>query len=108
MRKLRFIRELFSTGDEVIETELRNIKDEQDVEFHDLLIARVLVDNVDYRDHVVAATGQDKEKALLRLSGSKVVIKLFLQDDMVTFSVVSVEEGKATPNDAMDEGRDNA
>lgn len=105
MRKLRFIRELFLKGDEVIETELRNIKDEQDVDFHDLLVARILVDNVDYRDHVVAATGQDKENALLRLNGSKVMIKLFMQDGLLTFSVVSVQEGAATPNEAKNESR---
>lgn len=105
MRKLHLIRELFKTGKEVIETELRNIIDEKDVDFHDLLIARVLIDNVDYRDHVVAATGGDKENALLRLNGSKVIIKLFMQDDMVTFSVVSVQEGSATPNEPMNESR---
>jgi hypothetical protein len=107
MRKLRLIRELFPQGDEVVETELRNIIDEADVDFHDLLIARVLVDNVDYRDHVVAATGQDKEKALQRLNGSKVMVKLFMQDETLTFSVLSVEEGKATPNEPMNRNRKN-
>lgn len=92
--ELHFILDLIEEGAS-IETELRGVTDEGS---DNVMTIRIMEDDKIYRGLVVAATNEDREAAMLRWGGCKVIVRLTNTKGTIIMSVVSKEDNSATPD----------